>query len=818
MKKSYILSASVMILSLAAGAAYAQSTGTETFEKEVIVVKGTRNIAGLKKESGAKTKVIIGQEIISKTTAGQTIADTLNSVPGYNFTNNDAYGSSGGNVRMRGMDGSRISLTLDGVQLNDTGNYAIYTNQQLEPELICQASVSTGATDVDSMTASAVGGTVNMVTCKPEDKMGGVVKISGGDYGFVNGFVRLDSGKFGPFGTKAFVAYTDQKYDTWQRDNIAPGELKKQQFNAFIYQDLPNDSYVSMALHFNKNRNRSIYNQTAAQLFGTPTATSGYDWNGSTPGNINPSDTGNVRIKGLFNITDKLKLTVDPTFQYTLANGGGTSSTSEGDSRLCGVNYTATVGGCGVDLNKDGNLTYVDANNKTQYDTAYIYFPSNTNTYRYSLNTSAIYKFNDDQLVRVSGSWDRGRHRQTGEGSYLQADGYTPIDVFSAKGNDSVGVYSQDGKLLQKRNRLSHANVDVYSAEYRGNFLENKLTVNLGLRSQKMTRELNQFCYTLSGGSQSYLCTTEKPLTTTPTTQSDVSVVTFASQGSSKKYFTPYQRTYEVSKTLPSVGATWRFDDNNQVYASYGESLSSPKTDSYYDVSLVNNTMTPSLPQPETSKNAEVGYRYGSPKIYATASIFYAEDANRIVSAYDDVNGFYVDRNVGKVKREGFETLLSYKVLDNLSLRGTYSYTSAELQDDLTVKLGKIPTKGKQLAETPKDMATLGISYDFASQLHFDLNGKYVGKRFTTDVNDDSVDAYTVWNGSVRYDLTGLKTGSYLQLNVINLFDSKYVGSISSKNNAKNVMNGTTVVSSGAAPGLYAAAPRTFVVSLRTAF
>ncbi len=39
-------------------------------------------------------------------------------------------------------------------------------------------------------------------------------------------------------------------------------------------------------------------------------------------GQINPSNTGNLGLQSRFTLTDKLILTVDPTYQYTLANGG----------------------------------------------------------------------------------------------------------------------------------------------------------------------------------------------------------------------------------------------------------------------------------------------------------------------------------------------------------------------------------------------------------------------------------------------------------------------------------------------------------------
>ena len=49
-----------------------------------------------------------------------------------NFTNNDPFGKSGGNLRIRGFDGSRVSGTFDGVPTNDTGNYSLFTNQILD--------------------------------------------------------------------------------------------------------------------------------------------------------------------------------------------------------------------------------------------------------------------------------------------------------------------------------------------------------------------------------------------------------------------------------------------------------------------------------------------------------------------------------------------------------------------------------------------------------------------------------------------------------------------------------------------------------------
>src|SRR6185369_6980086 len=44
----------------------------------------------------------------------------------------------------------------------------------------------------------------------------------------------------------------------------------------------------------------------------------------------NPSNTGNIRVASRFTVADRLVLTVDPSYQYVTANGGGTVTASEG--------------------------------------------------------------------------------------------------------------------------------------------------------------------------------------------------------------------------------------------------------------------------------------------------------------------------------------------------------------------------------------------------------------------------------------------------------------------------------------------------------
>ena len=144
--------------------------------------------------------------MISRSGPGQTVLDTINVVPGVSFQNNDAYGNAGGTLSVRGFNSTRVSYTLDGVQLNDSGNYNIFSNFSIDPELIEQVNVSLGSTDVNSPTASAVGGTINQRTRIPGKEFGGRFSASVGQFDYRRFFGMLDTGELTSSGTRAFIA------------------------------------------------------------------------------------------------------------------------------------------------------------------------------------------------------------------------------------------------------------------------------------------------------------------------------------------------------------------------------------------------------------------------------------------------------------------------------------------------------------------------------------------------------------------------------------------------------------------------------------
>lgn len=809
---------------LSATAAFAQSTGSQANEVDSVVVTaaGQRAVAGQIVETLPKSRASVDNAFLATQSTGQNVFQSLNLLPGVSFTNNDPYGSSGGNLRLRGFDGARVSVTFDGVPLNDTGNYAVYPNQQLDAELIDRASVNLGTTDVDSPTASATGGTINYVTRKPAHEFGGIADASIGGDDYRRGFLMLNTGDIGPWGTRAFVAGSYQKYDKWK----GPGSLEKKQVNARIMQDIGDrGDFVSLAVNYNENRNNNIRQLTLAEFnaFGknldyTATCTNRVisaatrtitETAPAIPGNcsdyygrqVNPSNTGSVRGSALFHLTDNLRLTIDPSFQYTLADGGSQLATvAETDGRVRGSN------GAAKDLNGDGDTL----------DTVAFFAPSVTNTRRYTVTSSLIWDFNDDNRIRIAYTGDYGRHRQTGEYTSLDAQGNT-TNVFGGKDGHGAKIYTSDGSFLRARDRFSIAQLNQVAAEYRGKFMDSRLIVNLGLRAPFFKRELNQYCYTqnatnlttvISGFTVS--CTTQAPVVT----NTDGTVQFATGTAANLRYIKPWSATVKYDKVLPNAGATYDIGGGHTVYVSYAEGFSSPRTDNLYTATLENGVGTPADTRPETTKTYDLGYRFSAPTVMATAALWKTDYKNRIVQAFDPDLNISIDRNVGDVKAWGVDTQAAWAVAEYLTVTGSFSYNNSEIQDDLVVNAAgnTLPLSGKQVVETPKYTFGGRVDWDITEALHLGVQGKYTGNRYSTDVNDEVAPHYTVWDMSLSYDLPFAKK-TYAQLNVNNLFNETYFGSISSRTNAVALPG-----SSASAPTYYIGSPRTVQFTLRTEF
>lgn len=852
MKFRHILTASVATLPVAllSTPAFAQSTGSQDFEGDIVVTGSrTTDVAGIQAPDTSKAKLVLGQEVIERQNPGQTILDTINMIPGVVFTNNDAYGSSGGQLTIRGFSADRISLTFDGVPLNDSGNYAIYSNQQLDPELIEQVNVNLGTTDVDSPTAAATGSTVNYRTRTPSEEFG--VKMSGsvGEYKFFRIFGMVDTGVFTPFGTRAFFAASHAENDN-PFNNY--GRVDKQQYNARIYQPIgDNGDFVSIAGHYNQNRNNffgsvSLRNDRDVPS-GFPQSNDDreYDINYPcnteatvTPGEAdsasscgtefdrryNPSNTGNIRGASRFSFGDSITLTVDPSYQYVKANGGGTVNARE---RL-NNGLTGYMGGrpyFGMDLNGDGDLL----------DEVAMLAPSQTHTDRYGVIANLRWDITDGHSIRIGYTWDRARHRQTGQVGLLQYNG-EPFDVFPI--NDPL--VDASGAVLNKRDRLSYAILNQVSGEYRGEFFDGGLVATLGLRAPFFKRELNNYCFTTSDSGFVDCFGKDDPRN-----------AVYAAANPNVQG--PQRRVLKYDDVLPNVGLLFKPNNQFSIFANYSKGLQVPGTDALYNAFFFAPDTESARPNPETTDNFDLGVRYRTSTIQAQISGWFTRYNDRLASAYDPVTERNVYRNLGRVDKYGIDGSITWQPVDYLTLNAFGSWMKSKIKDDVqsgTCDADDVGVVAGCAAEgDPIFVATAGNRESGAPEYTFGgtargrfgpvelgITAKRTGGRFIYDTNlplyagtpDDltivypaKTNAYWLVNLDARLSLewAGLNDQTFLQLNVYNLFDELYVGSYTSGLNQGNVLgNGVVLGNPGSVPFAQIGAPRTVSATLTVGF
>lgn len=879
MKKTLYYGVAAAALTMPA-ATFAQSTGSIDFAEDEIIVTGAKaneGLAGVVTPDSSKAKQVLTQEFISRQTPGQTVNDIINQMPGVSFQNNDPFGSAGGKMSIRGFDNTRINQTFDGIPLNDSGNYALYSNQQLDPELIEQVNVNLGTTDVDSPTAAASGSTVNYRTLTPGEDFGVKFVGSAGDFNFFRVFGMVETGEIGPWGTRAFFSASSATNDTVFGNEDQPayaatsttaaraaidsrtGKIDKQQYNAKIYQPIgSNGDFVAISGHYNENRNnffgstglRNVHNtalnfvpnifpqnkddrdygiakcqiNTAARPGQADLANSC----GSTfDERFNPSNTGNIRINSRFTLTDSLVLTVDPSYQYVKANGGGTvvgqearrdvnptggaancNTTPNGAAVSCQTGYIGGTPYYGRDLNGDGDLL----------DTIRVLAPSQTQTDRYGVIAGLRYDINDEHVVRLTYSYDRASHRQTGETNFLRLNG-SPTDVFPV--NDPLT--DVDGNVLQKRDRKSIATLHKIAGEYRGEF--GRLTANVGLAASFFKRDLTNNCATSSvTGFVECFGTNDAGLAAWLANNPTVNT----GAGGVQPVQGPQQRVRKYDKITPNLGVTYDVTDEVSLFANYSKGVQVPGTDNLYNAFFFPADTESANPVPETTDNFDVGYRARAGKMQTQVSVWYTIFKDRLASSFDPETERNVYRNLGKVEKYGIDASVSYQPIPEFAIYAFGSYLKSKIKDD--VQIGGTATapifadtSGKRESGAPT-FTWGGRAQGELGPIQLGAQIKRTGPRYVNDQNTplfqtvngvanvavfpNKTPAYTLvdLDARIALDWAGLGDETYVQLNVTNLFDKLYVGSFDGQ------------LANNSVPFVQIGAPRAFIGSLIVGF
>lgn len=743
------LSAIALACLACTGVAHAQTaTQTATAQSDEGQVRSEVIITGKKLgmglmvfEEAPKARSTVTAAELEKQRPTGNAYEALELLPAVNSYNHDATGLFGGGLTLRGFNSDQIGATINGVPVNDSGSFSVYPQEYVDQENTCSQFVTQGSTDVDSPQVGATGGNFGINTCNPEDKQRIRFMQTAGQLNMWKTFVRYDSGKFSDNRSKMFISASRAKTDKWKGKGIA----KRDHIDAGFNYEWDRFNYIRGTLLWNEAVNNNINNLTKTEL-----DTRGYYYDTSdffaghlTPVRgtaqveatqsplyhglyINPFKNAIASATAKFRLSENLDLKVLPYFWYGFGNGGLQQRVMRESGSF--LNTTTNRLGASVDLNGDGDTL----------DTIIMANASHTDTKRPGITSSLNYTWNNHSIL--GGFWyERAKHRQTGPMVPVTSDG-RPVDPYL----QIYQVRRPDGSLYMSRDWDTVSTAYQFFIQDTISLMEDKLTLNLGLRTPNIERDFTNF----------------------------------ASEANQNPTYNIVKKYKDV---LPQLGARFRINNDNQLFASVAKNMKAPPNFVFSNVgtNVVLNNGVPTLRgdvQEETSWNTDIGYRHQSNMLIATVTAFMVDFKNRQATAFDPITNTSSYTNAGNVKNHGLEIELGNTPINGWAAYGSFGYTRSKIEDNLRVSAtGVLPTAGKEMPLTPKLKAGLSLEYTQGT-FYARVKAKATSRQAGTLVNDEWAPGYTTYGFDTGYtfDNYGIFKRPKLQFNISNITNKQY--------------------------------------------
>ena len=745
----------------------------------------------ISQEETPKARSSVNRAYLDKLNPSANAFQAIDLLPGVNAFSSDATGLFGGGIRVRGFAGDQMGLTINGAPVNDSGNFAVYPQEYTDSENLCEVFVTQGSTDTDAPHVGASGGNLGMVTCAPKDKFGMRVAVSTGQLNYQRAFARLDTGKFGPSDAKAFVSYSKTTADKFK----GPGAADREHIDVAAEVRPNADVFLSGSVLYNNAINNNIRALTNAQIaqYGrnfdfssvvpqhlTPVAGTAQSEVSPADGfykyNVNPFRNYLFTGKAEFKVNKDLTVSAEPYFWYGYGTGGS-------QLQLLSEGGTGTMATRVKDINGDGDTL----------DKVLTYGSSVTETNRPGVTFKANYRV-ENHNINVGYWTERAVHRQTGPRVKFDNAG-NPASVWLDQ--TSAYLLRGDGMPYQARDWKTISTGTSLYAQDSISLMQDKLSLQVGVRNSSIDRDFINYA----------------------------NAGTYGVGRADLDY--EIKRTY--SKVLPSFGAKYNLDAEKSVFFNVAENFRAPSNFVLSNLltggTVVNGVLTgATLRNPavgiETSTNFDLGYRLQNKDTTFSGSVFVVNFKDRIAAAWDPVSLSSLDYNVGNVTMKGAEIELGQKLNKNFSVYGSLTYTESLMKQDLKVSTTLTEaTAGKQMPDTPKIMAALALSYKEGPWFG-QITAKHTGKAFSTLVNDQSMDAYTLWNLSAGYKLpeTAFFKSPEIRLNVDNATNAEYKRISSPSGSSFTTRALALGTLAGSNPSYNIGAPRFTSVTLRSDF
>ena len=721
---------------------------------------GDDTLTVIAKRTTRSAVTLEGSEI-QKVLPGANPVKAIQTLPGVQFETADPWGNNEQNISLfiHGFNQNQLGFTMDGVPLGDQsyGNYNGLTPQRaVISENVARVRLTAGAADLATASASNLGGGLETYSADPAAAMGVRFGQTIGSYDASRTYLRLDSGSFAGLGgtNSLYVSGVRQNARAWEFDARQRGWQGNAKFVhtgpatrltayfAYSQKDEPNQDSVARNAGGLEPYYRTV-------LFPDWQAALGYvDANGAVPAN-NPNNYTNYY--GDAQRTDYLAyLKLEQTF------GTGVRFTlqpyyhhDDGQGQIVGPIAVAGLPGLFRIYYPGQNLRQVFGNSG------------------YALRTT---EYGIERVGALAGlAIATGDHEIDLGGWYEHNDNTIFRRWYAVPRDQPPSPYEYaDPTLLRLTQYASVVTYDIVQLH-----VQDRWHVTPAL--------------TVEGGFKSSLQFADGRIPVQPRAG--------ALPGSSTGF--PEGRLNTRKWFLPAIGAVWNVTPNEELFGHAQKNVRQFQASVAAGLSPYNVGSQQAFDQirantdPESSWTYEAGLRSrhtldAGPltAIEGQISAYHVDFSNRLLQTSATrviasvIGGVSILQNVGGVTTNGIDAAATLRFGPGLSIYNALSYNRSRYDDDYTSGTTIVRTAGK---DVPNVARWLNKTVVTATSGPFEVQaiGDYVGRRFATYTNDQSIPGRFLLGFQASYTLPatlglGLRDAR-LSVNITNVTDRKGV-------------------------------------------
>ena len=240
----------------------------------------------------------------------------------------------------------------------------------------------------------------------------------------------------------------------------------------------------------------------------------------------------------------------------------------------------------------------------------------------------------------------------------------------------------------------------------------------------------------------------------------------------------------------PTFGANYKISPNLAAYAAFGRNIKFPDITAYYGGFQTDINGNPAVVpvtgvKPEYVNDFELGARWQMAGYSASLNYYRENFTNTFINSFSSTTGLTSVTNGGSARYQGEELQINARLADldsgSWETHLNYSHNQAIFLGSFTTYAGATVAAGQPLADVPKDLASLQLTWSFAGW-RATTEARYIGTQFIDQLSAGTPTANTI-SPHTLVDISLAKTlefpGSALRsvrfaLNVDNLFNKYY--------------------------------------------